>query len=271
MMDQKSGGSATVRKCFQVLQVITDHLRREKQSLAAMRLRDIARATQFDQATTYRYLQSLEQFGLVQRDDDGRYRLGPKIVELHSAFIENNSLRSVAYEHMLALAEDTGETVYLGLLDGEEVFYIEKVDSSLPIRPYTPIGGRNRLYCTGLGKAMLAVANADLVQTVIAGSLQAFTENTLVDVDQLKEDLEATRSRGYSIDNMENEPEVRCVAAPIFDRHGHVFAALSVSGPAFRMTEAVIPVFGSLVAQAARNISKQLGDPAQAYSSQPHG
>ena len=259
MTGRITSGSKTVDKCFVVLQVISDNLRGQIGRDHGLRLVDIALKADFDQATTYRYLQSLESYGLVQRDYDGRYRLGLRIVELYNVFMKNNNLRSVAYDYMVALAEQTSETVYLGVLNGEEVSYVEKVDGPLPIRPHTPIGGRNKLYCTGLGKAMLSVADPDLVTTVMRGPREPATAHTILDGQTLLDELALCRERGYSVDNMESHSDVRCVGAPIFNSLGHVFAAISISGPAFRITEERVEELGPKVVEVARQISREMG------------
>jgi DNA-binding IclR family transcriptional regulator len=259
LKNRAANGSKTVDKCFQVLQVISDNLAKENGRDLGMRLVDIATAADYDQATTYRYLQSLESFGLVWRDYDGRYRLGLKIVELYNVFMKNNTLRSVAYEYMVALSQETSETVYLGVLNGDEVSYIEKVDGPLPIRPHTPIGGRNKLYCTGLGKAMLSVADLDFVESIVNGTLEPATEHTILDPQQLLQELAECRKRGYAIDNMESQMDVRCVGAPIFNSLGQVFAAISVSGPAFRVTEERLEEMSHRVVEVAGKISQLMG------------
>lgn len=259
MITRATNGSKTVDRCLVVLQVISDHLHTENGTDIGLRLVDIAAKAGFDQATTYRYLHSLEGFGLVQRDNNGRYRLGLKTVELYNIFMKNNSLRAVAYDHMAALSQETQETVYLGVLNGEEVSYLEKVDGPLPIRPHTPIGGRNRLYCTGLGKAMLSVADEDLVRNVLRGPLDPRTPHTILDPEELRQELALCRERGYAVDNMESQSEVRCVAAPIFNSLGHVFAALSISGPAFRITEERVHELGMRVREVAALISREMG------------
>jgi DNA-binding IclR family transcriptional regulator len=254
-----TNGSKTVDKCLSVLQVISDHLRTENGTDIGIRLVDIACKAGFDQATTYRYLHSLENYGLVQRDKNGRYRLGLKIVELYNVFMRNNSLRAVAYDYMVALSQETQETVYLGVLNGEEVSYLEKVDGPLPIRPHTPIGGRNKLYCTGLGKAMLSVADEELVSTVLRGPLEPMTPNTIRDPEELSRELAICRKRGYAVDNMESQSDVRCVAAPIFNSLGHVFAAISIAGPAFRITEDRLEELGAKVMRVTELISREMG------------
>jgi DNA-binding IclR family transcriptional regulator len=256
-----SGGSTSVSqtaiRCLEVLQVVSDH--RRSGSRRGLALKDVVEKTGFNSSTAYRYLQTLEQYGLLQKDGDGLYKLGLKVVELYHAFSDSNDLRSVAYDHMLTLSKETEETVFLGILDDLEVFYLERVDSPLPIRPHTQIGGRNRLYCTGLGKAILS-QRPDLISPVLDQGLEPLTSNTITDHEKLMAELQECRKRGFALDDMENEPEVRCVAAPIFDQEGHVAAALSISGPASRMLiDRLINDLGPRVRMTAQHISKMLG------------
>ena len=256
-----SGGkpvvSQTAMRCLQVLQVVSDHGR--SNSRKGLALRDVVEKTGFNSSTAYRYLQTLEQYGLLQRDVDGLYRLGLKVVELYHAFSDGNDLRSVAYHSMLALSKETEETVYLGILDGLEVFYLERVDSPLPIRPHTQIGGRNKLYCTALGKAILS-QKEDLLAHILGMGLDPMTANTITNPKNLISDLQQCRERGFALDDMENESEVRCVAAPIFDQSGEVIAALSISGPVSRMSlERLIQELGPKVKEAADQVSSMLG------------
>lgn len=256
-----SGGnsaiSQTAMRCLEVLQVVSDHGRAN--SRKGLALKDVVEKTGFNSSTAYRYLQTLEQYGLLQKDANGLYKLGLKVVELYHAFTDGNDLRQVAYEYMLALSKETEETVYLGILDGLEVFYIERVDSPLPIRPHTQIGGRNKLYCTGLGKAILS-QRPDLLSRIIDAGLEPLTANTITDPERLIAELRECQVQGFALDDMENEAEVRCVAAPIFDQKGQVTAALSISGPGSRMPiDRLMKDLGPKVQLTARHISRMLG------------
>lgn len=260
-VEPMSGGnpaiSQTAMRCLEVLQAVSDHGRAN--SRKGLALKDVVEKTGFNSSTAYRYLQTLEQYGLLQKDASGLYKLGLKVVELYHAFTDGNDLRQVAYEHMLALSKETEETVYLGILDGLEVFYIERVDSPLPIRPHTQIGGRNKLYCTGLGKAILS-QRPDLLNRIIDVGLEPLTANTITDPERLIAQLQECQVRGFALDDMENESEVRCVAAPLFNERRQVTAALSISGPASRMPiDRLVNDLGPKVQVTAQHISKMLG------------
>ncbi|TCL76273.1 IclR family transcriptional regulator [Hydrogenispora ethanolica] len=254
----KANTSGTVQKALRALQIISDHCR--DSGRYGLNLKEIAEAAGFDPATTYRYLQSLEEYGLIQKDDKNRYKLGLKIVELYHVFDNSNELRQIAYDHMVVLSKETQETVFLGVLDGLEVSYIERVDSPLPVRPFTQIGGRNRLYSTGLGKALLAFAEPDVQAAVLGGELERMTETTITDPEKLAIEMRKTVERGFSIDNMENEEQIRCVGAPIHNSAGKLCGALSISGPGFRVSiDRLLTDLGPKVKATAEQISKAMG------------
>jgi IclR family acetate operon transcriptional repressor len=121
------------------------------------------------------------------------------------------------------------------------------------------VGSRAQAYCTAIGKAILAWLGDDAVRQVIDAGMPPNTERTLTDPQGLRAELDRIRSRGYAIDDRENEPEVHCVAAPVFDHTDTAIAALSVSGPTSRMTPARVREVGPMVAQTASEISRILG------------
>ncbi|NPV54105.1 MAG: IclR family transcriptional regulator [Firmicutes bacterium] len=249
---------STVSKALVVLQAVADHVKTTHKGIS---LRELAKTTKFNISTVYRYLACLESYGLIRQNSvDGMYELGFKVVELSNIFLEAQDLRKIALPIMEELCQVTKETIYLGILEGLEVAYLERVNSPLPIRPHTQIGGRNELYCTGLGKAILAFAPEKLMEEVIRRGLRHHTPNTIIDVEQLRREIAKTRARGYSIDDMENEEQVRCAGAPIYDNTGRVIGALSISGPAFRISlERITSDLGEKVKGAAVRISEQLG------------
>jgi IclR family acetate operon transcriptional repressor len=248
--------ASTVAKALQVLQIIADSVAAGKRTT----LTEIAKTAGFAKPTTHRYLQELETFGLIKREPDGTFSLGHKTIELYHICIDSYDLRQIALENMNALAQETLDTIYLGVLDGLEVFYLERIESPLPISPRAKIGERNELYCTGLGKAILAFLPDHKVEQVIGLGLVKKTEQTLTDPETLRAELEVIRKRGFAIDNMENEEYVKCVAAPVFSADAEVIAAVSVSGASFRMDDTRLNTeLGPKVVAACQEISRKLG------------
>jgi DNA-binding IclR family transcriptional regulator len=124
---------------------------------------------------------------------------------------------------------------------------------------YSRVGTSNPLYCTGMGKAVLAWCDETVFNAVVRGGLEPRTAATITDPDALRAEMRATRERGWAIDDVENELGIRCVAAPIFDWEGEAVAAFSVAGPETRMTDDALARFGPLVRDAAKEASTELG------------
>jgi DNA-binding IclR family transcriptional regulator len=160
---------------------------------------------------------------------------------------------------MHELSEATGVLVRLAILDNNEVVHIEQVDSREGMHPFSRQGWRAKLHCSALGKAMMAFAAPDVRRMAIESGLEPRTKWSITSVEALDRDLEKTRARGYSIDDREYEPELRCVAAPIFDYANRVVAAISVSGTISRVTKENVDEIGAMTRKACAEISQSLG------------
>lgn len=189
-------------------------------------------------SSIHNMLSTYEECGLVKRNPDtNKYHLGVRVLELSNQFYRNNDVRQVVKPHMSEIANQTGETVFLGVLNGTEVIYLDAAF------PDFSTGGRNMtglkapLYCTGIGKAMLAYEPESKVDEVVEAGLISFTKNTIVDKEALREELETVREKGYAIDNMEHEYGIKCVAMPIRNAENRVVAACSITGPSPRFTD----------------------------------
>jgi IclR family KDG regulon transcriptional repressor len=208
-------------------------------------------------SSVYRLLTTLRSAQWVsQLPHTERYVLGLGLVEVSAQALEAVSLRDLARPHLEALWQETGESIHLGILHDVSVVYVMKYESRHSIRMYSQVGRRAPLYCTGLGKAILAwlppEKRTELLRQL---SLVRYTPRTLVELDSLLQDLEETRRRGYAIDNAEHEDFVRCVAAPILGPDGVPVASISIAAPVFRMTEDKLPAWGAMVAEHCRQIS----------------
>jgi|SRR5579862_993299 len=209
--------------------------------------------------TALRLLSSLESNGLVERQSDGRFRIGLGLVDLVSAYLDDLDVVEQARPVLEQLATETLETVHLAIPSGSEVVYVDKVESPQSLRMVSHIGTRSPLYCTALGKAILAHASEGYLLGVISAGLEARTKQTVTDGDALRTDLAQVRSRGYAVDREEYRDGICCVAAEIRERRGQVVAAISVSGPSVRMDEATRSRIGADVRRAADEISRRLG------------
>ena len=212
-------------------------------------------------STVHRLMMVLEQHRLVVKNPDtGRYRLGLKLFELGSKAIEGLDLRAGARPYLDRLQNEFSETVFFCILDDGQVFYMEKVESQQSVRTACTVGSRAPAYCTAVGKAMLAELTEKEVDDVIRRwGLKPITKNTIRTATALRAELKAVRSRGYAIDDEEKEEGLRCVSAAVRGHSGKLVAAMSVSGPSFRITKERIPEIGRVMMQAAGELSKELG------------
>jgi DNA-binding IclR family transcriptional regulator len=223
-------------------------------------LTELAAAAELDKGTVARLLATLRTAGwAVQSPADRRYRLAGKALSLSHDTSNHADVRLLARAHLAKLRERWNETVNLGIIEGHHVVYIEVVHSTATVRVMSWIGQRNVLTSTALGRAFLSRIPADELQQLI--SLLPDTPKSASAQAELLEEIEVCRERGYAIDDEANEPEVLCVGSAIADVSGSPIAALSVSGPAYRMRPHVTEIGVSCVA-AANAISTALGAPS---------
>lgn len=222
---------------------------------------EIAGRTGLVPSTAYRLLSTLIDRGYITRSaETGRFRLGPKLVELAAvARHDNERLRLAVRPHLRALRDASDETANLVVRDGLCIVYVDQVESARAVRMFTTIGRRAPLHATGGGKAITAFGPPELLTELLAGGLERLTQHTLATPAKLRSDLGRVRERGYAIDDQEFEDGVICVAAPIRGAGQATVAAASVSGPAARMHEHDLDVLGAIVREHARLASVELG------------
>jgi DNA-binding IclR family transcriptional regulator len=222
---------------------------------------EVAQRCSLSRPTAYRHLITLLTRDYVARCEDSRYyQIGPKVLNLSKSFLERLDLPDLAKADMRELSRVSRETVHLAVLDGTEMLYVGKVDGSQSVRMHCVIGTRNPVYCTSLGKAVLAFLPGEERTALLDQiTLTARTPHTITDRAVLEKHLELVRAQGFAIDDMEIEEGIRCVGAPIFDHTGRVIAAISVSGPVYRLSEPWLQELSELVLGASEAISGKLG------------
>ncbi|MGE0503620.1 MAG: IclR family transcriptional regulator [Rhizobiaceae bacterium] len=234
-------------------------------------LTELARATSFDKATTYRLLEALIRHGYVTKLESApQYELSLKLWMLGSRVVARRSLMQHAQNALRELADLSGETVYLAISDKTEAVYVAKVDSRYPLRAHTPIGGRVPLYCGSTGKALLAYLDEDQVDAV-AKTLRPFTPRTIVTRKGLLEELARIRARGFALAEGEWDLSISGVAAAVFGADGNLAASIGVTGPIERLGHARLTELGPRVAQVAWRLSKTLGCPADSPTELAYG
>ena len=225
------------------------------------KISQLARQLQLDRSTTYRILLSLESCGFVERDErTGEYSLGMTAFEIGNAFLSQMDFIKISKPIMAELAWKVQETVHLAVLSETEIVYVEKSDSPRTLGVMSKIGQRAPVYCTALGKVLLAHQSKEERSRIIQEiKLRPYTKNTIISKKGLTEELREIREKGYALDRMEYEEEVECIAAPIRDHLGNVIAALSISGPQRKVGTPNEAQFVSQVVEGAALISYKMG------------
>jgi DNA-binding IclR family transcriptional regulator len=226
---------------------------------AGLTLGDLAAGIAVDKSSALRLLTPLREFGLVETDELGRYRLGVGLLRLGQTYLERLDLRAAALPVLRELTRSTGETSHLVLYQHPDVVYVEKVDADSPVQMRSRVGKVEPAASTGVGRAYLAYAAADLVDDVVSRGFPKRTPATITSGRRWRAELAAARARGFAIDDCENEPEIRCVGAAVFDHRGQPTAAVSVAGPASRISRERAESLGPVVVTAADSISARLG------------
>jgi DNA-binding IclR family transcriptional regulator len=235
------------------------------QSAQGISIRELSSNIGLPKGTTHRLLSSLLYFGYVRQDPKTRnYFLGLKFVELGQILLSQLDLRKEAEPFLRDLAERTKETIHLVILDRNEIVYIDKVETDQNpsgLKMASRIGLRNPAHSSAVGKMILANFSEEELQNFFREkSLPRRTENTITDPVQLREHLKIVRKQGYAVDDEENEKGIRCVAAPIYNEAGKTVAAISITGPAFRVTKKIIQEsLKKEVTDTAFKISERLG------------
>ena len=221
---------------------------------------DLGAQLHLAKSTVYRLLQTLAARGFVVQDpDSGRYRLGLRFLELGAVVTDSLSIRTIARPHLQALMEATRETVHLGLLEGHEVVYADKIESPQTIRMYSRVGRRSPLHCTALGKVLLAYQPPEELPAFFPAGLRRYTPRTITTRRRLREELRQIREEGYALDNEEFDEGLRCVAAAVRDHLRTVVASIGIAGPATRLEPARLPELIKHVREAADAVSADLG------------
>jgi len=219
-----------------VLHKTLDILEEIKTADSGYRLADLARKVELPKATVYRILTTLEGRGYLDRAADGSYRMAKKLFELQRSEPLEQLLHRAAGPVMERLVASSKETVNLGILDAGEVVVINTVESPQAVRMSSKIGNRRLPHSTALGKVLLAgMPDKEILRLIRMKGLPRLTEQTLTTKTALMQEIARVRQQGWALDNQENELEGRCIGAPILDPDGKVVAALSISGPVFRM------------------------------------
>lgn len=188
--------------------------------------------------TVYRLLKTLHEHGLLQREPSTkRYSIGPRLSALGRDILQNNTERAERHAILRRLVEDIGETCNYTMLDGNDVLYVDRVETSASVRPHLEAGTRAPLHCTASGKLFLSQMKSEQVLKILGPEpLRRYTDRTIIDVKKLDKELKRIREEGFSIDRGEWDRDSVCLAVPVLDSAGRVCAAVAVHGPTSRLT-----------------------------------
>ena len=244
----------SVDRALQVLELL-------RESPRGLGVTGVYPAIKVAKSTAHRLLMSLEEHSYVQKfGRESTYRLGLKFIEMNYVVTKNLNVLEIARPFIERLSTETSEIVHLVMLDGQEIVYIDKVENSSTIRIYSQIGRRGPLYCTAVGKSILAYLNDGEANQLISNiKFNKFTDYTLSSREALEKELITIKAESYSYDNEEHEMGIRCIGAPIMDHNGRPQYALSVTGPLDRMSDEILKHHIPLLKTTASKISRSLG------------
>jgi DNA-binding IclR family transcriptional regulator len=221
---------------------------------------DLSKHLSISTSSVHRLLSTLADEGLLEQDPrTGRYRLGLSVFDLVGALPTQRSLHEAVLVSMTELRSRTGETVQVGVLDGRQVVYVERLDSPSTLRMFAELGRRNDAHCTSSGKVLLAFAPRVQLDRILRGwTLPRVTRHTITDPRVLRSELGTIRRQGYAENREESEPGIVSIAAPIRDESAAVIASLSVAGPTERIDPERLAIAEAVVT-LARRVSRQMG------------
>lgn len=251
----------SVQRAFDILELFSYDERE-------LGISEMARRLGLHKSMVHRVVTTLVSRGaLEQNRDNGKYRLGIKLYRLGLLVHKDNELIAVSEPLLERLTGLTGETSNLVLLDGSMAVYIAQRECQRMIRMFTKPGVKVYPHCSGAGKVLLSEMDWHRIQSIVdSNGFPCYTPNTITCIDELMEELERVRERGYAMDNEEREEGVVCIAAPVRNRYGSIAASLSISGPVNRFGSDRLEGLIDRVKAEALAISKELG-----YSGQrPH-
>lgn len=243
-----SGGVQSLERAFDLLERMAD-------AGGEVGLSELSVSSGLPLPTIHRLMRTLVACGYVRQQTNRRYALGPRLIRLGES--ASRLLGTWARPYLARLVEETGETANMALLDGDEIVYVAQVPSKHSMRMFTEVGRRVLPHSTGVGKALLAHLPANEVRALLSRTgMPAATEKTITSPDAFLTALEEVRRSGYAVDDNEQEIGVRCLAVSV--PNSPTAAAISISGPAGRVTETMTEKTVPVLQQIAVELSEAL-------------
>lgn len=252
-MAEKVQSVQSVERVLDIIEVLAT----EQDGLS---LSEISKQVGLHKSTVHRLLNTLVNRGYGDRTEDGNYRIGSKLIEAVSCYINSLELQTESKPYLAKITAELGLTAHLGVLDGNEVVYVEKIDMMSGLKMYSQIGLRTYSYCSALGKCLLSNYSSEELEMVMRDcKFIPFTEGTITSLEALKKELHQVRRQGWAIDNEEFMKGTRCVGAPIYDYRGEIIASISASGSVIAFPENRVEEVAEYVKKVGLDISKTMG------------
>ncbi|MEU4392199.1 IclR family transcriptional regulator [Kribbella sp. NPDC023855] len=244
----RTGSVQSIERAFGLLEMMAD-------AGGMMGLSQLATASGLPLPTIHRLVRTLVDLGYVRQEPSRQYVLGPKLIRLGDT--SSRMLSVWARPHLARLVDEFGESANMAMLDGDQIVYLAQVQSRHSMRMFTEVGRRVLPHCTAVGKAILSQLPEPEVRDLLHRTgMPKHTATTITDVEEFTIQLHKAQADGYAIDEGEQEQGVRCVAVPVPDAPSRL--AMSISGPAGRMTEDLLHHAVPMLTQAAKALSDDL-------------
>ena len=252
--EPRDGGVQSVDRALSIIETLAE-------DDEGYRLSDLAVRTGLSTSTVHRLLATLEKRRFVLFDrHESKWHVGAKSFSVGATFARRRNFTAQAMPYLRKLRDQTRETVNLAVVDDESIIVLVRIDSREITRSLTKVGGRVAMVASGVGKAVLATYSDDEVNAIICRQgMPRLTEKSIVRPGELFKALEATRQRGYAVDDEEARIGLRCVAAVVYDDCSEPLAAISVSGMTGRIADDRLPVLGCIVRGVAAELTAALG------------
>lgn len=251
----ESSKSSMAEKVLLILEVIAN-------SEFPLTLENISSSIGLAKPTAFRLLNTLVAQGFVERDPNGRrFQPSAKFRLMGLSLLSTDSIRSQRVAVMKRLVEAVGETCNFNILDGNEVLYLDRIETSAPIRLHIDSGMHVPMHCTASGKLFLSFMSDDQIKRIVgAEPLQSYTTKTMIHYSELMAEINKIRVRGYALDNCEYLEGSICVAVPVRESKNKVFAALAAHGPTPRFTlklaEQSVPILQAAAAELENSLTQ---------------
>lgn len=244
----------SVERALKILDLFNEHT-------SELKLTEISEEMELHKSTIHSLLKTLEKHQYIDQNlENGKYKLGLKLIERGNYVVSTIDIRQVGRNYLLDLSKKTGQTVHLGILNGQEGVYIDKIEGESAVIRFSRIGKGIPLHSTAIGKVLLAFREQNEAQQILKGyDFTKQTEYSITNEAEFLNQLEKVLHQGYAVDNQENELGVRCVAVPLLNFENKVVAGISISTLISQINDDKLEEYIHLLKQIGFEISQKLG------------